>query len=169
MCEFLKSLLNSNDDWIESFRQSLYPRIHPLLSAFGDKIGVNLYAIGHVGKAQYVGKFDEGEEAIEREFDDRGERNPVAALKSLEDGRTSEGSWVVLHEHAPTLIEPGMQLHFTLFVREDGETGRELYAHYEDDWRAAPLAHLRSKNFSPTKGVNIAETFLDEYTNLVRK
>lgn len=165
----VKSLLNSDDDWIESFRRYLYPRIHAPLSTFGDKIGVNLYSIGHVAEAQYVGKFDEGEETIEKEFDDRAERNPVAALKSLEDGRTSEGSWVVLHDDAPALIEEGMQLHFTLFVREDGQEGRELYAHYEDDWRAAPLDHLRSTNFSASDGVAIAETYLDEHTNLVRK
>lgn len=165
----MKSLLNANDDWIESFRRSLYPLLHDPFSKLGEKIGVNLYAVGSVGGNQYVGKFDESEEAIEREFDDRAERNPVAALKSLEDGRTSEGSWVVLHEHCPDLIEKGKQLHFTLFVREDGKSGRELYAHYEDDWRTAPLDHLRSTNFSPSEGVAIAETYLDEHTHLVRK
>jgi hypothetical protein len=165
----LNKILNSDDDWIESFRRSLYPLLHDPLSKLGEKIGVNLYAVGSVGGNQYVGKFDENEDAIEEEFDSRAERNPVAALKSLEDGRTSEGSWVVLHDHCPDLIEEGKQLHFTLFVREDGAAGRELYAHYEDDWRAAPLAHLRSENFSPEKGVKIAEEYLDEYTHLVRK
>lgn len=64
----------------------------------------------------------------------------------MEDRRVSEGSWVLLHEDNPEVIEEGKQVHITLFDRVDGP-GREIYAHYEDDWRSAPLAHLRSANF----------------------
>ncbi len=164
-----KYTLTSDDDWIESVRQHLYPKLHGPLSSLGKRIGIPLYAVGHVGEAQYIGKFDENEDTIEDEFDDRGERNPIAALKSLRDGRTSEGSWVVKHDDAPDLIEKGMQLHFTLFVREDGESGRELYAHYEDDWEERPIRHLRGRNFSASEGVAIAEEYLDEHTHLIRQ
>lgn len=157
----ISSLLGSDDDWIEIFRQAVYPQLHPYLKPFGG------YGVGHVGENQYLGKVNENEGAIEQELDDRGRRNPVACLKSLTDGRVSEGSWVVLHEDAPALIEEGMQLHITLFVRSDGEPGRELYAHYEDDWRASPFAHLREKNFDVERGVALGSTYFDEHTYLV--
>ena len=35
------NLLNANDDWIETIRLYLYPKLHDPLSAFGDTIGVN--------------------------------------------------------------------------------------------------------------------------------
>lgn len=60
----MKSLLNSNDDWIESFRRSLYPLLHDPLSKLGEKVGVNLYAVGSVGGNQYVSKFDEPEDGM---------------------------------------------------------------------------------------------------------
>lgn len=167
MASFLSPLLDSDDDWIEDARLYLYPRLHAPLSSVGDRLGIPLYAVGHVGDNQYVGLFDESEDAIEDELDERGERNPFAGLKELPDGRTSEGSWVVLHQHAPELIEPGMQLHFTLFAPQDGSRGRELHAHYEDDWRERPIPHLRAKNFSASEGVAIAEEYVNEHTHLV--
>lgn len=155
------SLVSSNDDWIEPFRRTLYPKLHPYLELVGG------YGVGHVGEKQYIGKLDESEDAIEVELDDRGRRNPIACLKSLDDGRVSEGSWVLLHGDNPALIEEGMQVHITMFQREDGETGRELYAHYEDDWRSAPLDHLRENNFSASDGVTRATEYLDEHTYLI--
>lgn len=158
----MKSLLNENDDWIETFRRSTYPKLHPYLKPFGG------YAVGHVGGSQYVGTFDEDEDTIEDELDDRGRRNPIACLKSLDDDRVSEGSWVILHEDSPDLVEEGMQIHITLFKRDDGKDGREMYAHYEDDWRSAPIAHLLESNFDTETGVMLARDYLDEHTLLVR-
>lgn len=165
----MKLLLNSNDDWIESLRLYLYPRLHDPLSALGDRIGINLYAVGHVGDGQLVGFLDEDEEVIEEEIDDRAERNPIACLKELDDGRESEGSWVLRHEDNPDLVEEGMQIHITMFDREDGEDGREIYAHYEDDWRASPLDHLRSAHFEVEKGVSLASKYFDKHTHLLLK
>lgn len=160
------SLLSSDDDWIERFRKFVYPRIHDELSAVGDSLGINLYATGIVTWNQYVGDLDEAEDTIESEIDAFARRNPIACLKELKDGRESEGSWVFLHQNNNDLIEPGMQLHITMFQREDGEAGREIYAHYEDDWRTAPLAHLRANNFNEDKGVKLAKQFFDENTFL---
>ncbi|UBF22187.1 hypothetical protein HRTV-2_gp39 [Halorubrum virus HRTV-2] len=163
-------LLDSDDDWQEKTRRSLYPWLHPRLQRLGDLIGVPMYAMGGVGHNQYVGKLDEGEEAIEIDLVDLGfRRNPIACLKSLPDGRVSEGSWALVHEDAPEVIEPGMQLHVTMFERDDGQPGREIYAHYEDDWRTSPLTHLREKNFSVLKGVEIAREYLDSESFLVLK
>lgn len=153
--------LDANDDWIETLRLTLYPKLHPYLEPFGG------YAVGSVGSGQYVGTLDEGEETIEDALDDRGRRNPIACLKSLDDGRVSEGSWVLLHGDCPGLIEAGMQVHITLFKRADGEPGRELYAHYEDDWRVAPIPHLRATNFDASVGVDLATEYLDEHTHLL--
>ena len=162
-------LTDSDDDWIESFRRTWYPRLHPHLSSLGDSIGIPLYAVGPVHKNQYVGITKIGEESFERELEKIGfVRNPIACLKSLDDDRLSEGSWVLLSENDPSgKIEDGMQLHITFFEREDGETGREVYAHYEDDWRENATAHLREKNFSAEEGVQIARGILDEHSFMV--
>jgi hypothetical protein len=62
-----------------------------------------------------------------------------------------------------------MQLHLTLFERQDGKAGREIYAHYEDDWRVSPLPHLRAENFSERQGVELLTELIDEHSFLVRK
>lgn len=62
-----------------------------------------------------------------------------------------------------------MQVHITMFDRKDGGRGREIYAHYEDDWRTAPLAHLREKNLSSKRGAEIATEYLDNHSYLVIK
>jgi len=162
-------LLDSDDDWQEDLRRYWYPRLHNTLDGIGDRIGVPLYAVGKIGYNQYVGKFDEDEESIEVELVDVGfRRNPISCFKSLPDGRESEGSWVLLNEDAPDHVAPGMQLHVTIFERADDQPGREFYAHYENDWRTAPIAHLRAKNFSAAAGVDIARDYLDDSTFLIR-
>lgn len=156
-------LLDSDDDWIETVRRRYYPRLHPYLKRVGG------YGIGHVGQAQYVGTFDESEDVIEDELDDRGRRNPIACFKSLHDGRKSEGSWAILHTDSPDLVAPGMQLHLTLFERKDSKPGRELYAHYEDDWRVSPIKHLREANFDVATGVELTTKYVNEHTFLELK
>jgi hypothetical protein len=58
-----------------------------------------------------------------------------------------------------------MQLHWTLFpsARDDAEV--DLYAHYEDDWMASPLDHLRGTNMSPKQGVKRSLAFLRRETS----
>lgn len=153
---------NDNGDWIEGFRQYWYPKLHPLLTVFG------AYATASVSQNQYAGVLQEDEDAIELEFKELGvERNPIATFKSHPDGRKSEGSWVVRHNDVPTLIENGMQLHITLFKRRDGKPGREVYAHYEDDWMKRPIAHLRGANLDSEAGRKKVNTLLDQSTFLV--
>ncbi|WP_372611579.1 hypothetical protein [Halomonas sp.] len=162
--------LDETDDWVEEFRRDWYPRFHDPLTTIGEVLGIGLYSQGKVGYDQYVAELDEEEDTIELELDDVGfRRNPISALKSLPDGRLSEGSWVLLHRDAPDLVEHGMQLHVTLFQRDRGGTGRALYAHYEDDWRVDPLAHLRAKHLSTRAGVELTRKYLDENSYLVLK
>lgn len=158
----IPSLVDADDDWQEGFRRFWYPRLHHVLALFGG------YGTGHVGKAQYVGLLRADEELIEEEMVRAGaRRNPLAAYKRLSDGRLSEGSWVFLSDDDPSgRVEEGMQLHITLFERADGEPGREVYAHYEDDWRDSPSAHLRGENMSATAGVSMAVEVFFDYTRL---
>jgi hypothetical protein len=160
-------MFDSNDDWVETFRRSVYPRLHEPLSKVGDLVGVNLYAKGRMYRNQYVGTVYEDEDVIEQEFESLGaQRNAIACLKSFPDGRVSEGSWVILHDEQPELVPEGLQLHMTLFNPENGGHGREVYAHLEDDWRVSPLAHLRANNFSPEQGVETARPLLNDETFL---
>lgn len=163
-------LLDADDDWQEGVRATLYPWLHPKLQAVGDRVGVPLYAVGHVGYDQFVGVATEDEEVIEDELAAVGfRRNPISCFKSLPDGRESEGSWVLLHEDAPEYVEVGMQLHVTLFAADTHTDHRGIYAHYEDDWRQSWLAHLREENFSAVAGVDTCRTVIDTETFLTFK
>lgn len=152
---------NADDDYIESYRAYLYPKLHPFLDAVG------LYSIGKTFSNQFVGTVSVSEEVFEKELVDAGfHRNPIACYKSTKDGRKSEGSWVLLPEKAGEGIGLGSdrQLHLTLFPRRDGQKGREIYAHEEYDWRDKPIAHLRGKHFSPKAGVAKARQVFDSET-----
>lgn len=155
-------MLNADDDYIERWRKHLYPILHRYLPK-------GLYATANVRWNQYVGTVHESEDTIEAELVDLGFiRNPVSAYKTLPDGRESEGSWVLWNEHrSDDYVDFGMQLHITMFETQDGDKGRELYAHYEDDWRYAPVSHLREKNFDPHTGVGLARDLLDAESYLV--
>ncbi|WP_226041160.1 hypothetical protein [Natrinema sp. DC36] len=154
----IMNLLNADDDWIESTRRWLYPKLHPYLKKIGG------YGIGTVGENQYVMTTEISEEPLEVELVDLGfVRNPIACYKTLEDGRKSEGSWVLYHNEAPQIVAEGMQLHVTLF-NDNGGMG--IYAHYEHDWRADWWAHLNEKDFSPEKGVEKATEALHPIDNV---
>lgn len=156
----MRYLLDADDDWIELLRRFLYPLLHPLID------GVGGYAVGEVGHDQFVCATDLDEETLEEAMEGEARRNPIACFKSLPDGRKSEGSWVLLHSDVPELVEEGMQLHITLFRREAGGNGREIYAHYEDDWRTRPFDHLNEVNFDEERGVELATEYFNTYTDL---
>lgn len=61
-----------------------------------------------------------------------------------------------------------MQVHVTMFDRDDGEPGRELYAHYEDDWRVSLRDHLAETHFSSSAGVEYTKELIDNRTYLIR-
>jgi hypothetical protein len=153
-----EATLNADDDYMEEFRGYWYPRLHPLLDKY-----TPAYGKASVSERQLVGTVDVTEETLEEELVDIGfVRNPLAAYKIHEDGRESEGSWVLLEEHDEyDIIDPGMQLHLTLFKSHAKVDGRAIYAHYEDDWRVSPLAHLRSENLSGAVGAQKAHRLLD--------
>lgn len=152
-----KLLLGADDDWIESFRRTWYPRFHGTLARFG---GFGVAVTPHHG---YALTLDTDEETLEQELVAAGFiRNPVAAYKTHTDGRPSEGSWVLLREEVPALPRD-RQLHVTLFPSSSG-SGIDLYAHEEYDWRVRPVAHLRSKDLNRTNAVEKVRRILDERT-----
>lgn len=165
--------MSHEHDWIETARAYLYPKIHKYLDPFG------LYATGGVGENQYVATFHVPEDKVEKSFLHKGnwERNPIAAYKTHSDGRESTLSLRLTHKGDTTrreYVEPGMQLHLTFFkARSDRKGAIDCYAHYEDDWSTAPIAHLRGKRFSAKEGVKRTTGYLrhaayfaegDEYT-----
>jgi hypothetical protein len=157
-----QTLTDSDDDYVEELRGYLYPKLHPHLVKY-----TPAYAIGGVGPNQYAGKVRVDEETLEEELVELGfVRNPLACYKSTGDGRQSEGSWVLIAERDEYGVLDGehRQLHVTLFQRRDGATGREIYAHVEDDWRDRPMAHLRGKAFSAQKGVADVQTVLNDHS-----
>ena len=147
-------LLDEDDDYHETYRSRLYPKLHPVLKLFGG------YGVGTVGADQYVGTTRLDEETLEEELVDLGfVRNPVSCFKTGPDGRPSTGSWALLAADSDR-VDRGMQLHVTLFNKRSD--GVDIYAHYEDDWRRRPLSHLRENRFQPVYGADLARTLLDE-------
>lgn len=164
-------LFDEDDDWQEASAGYLYPKLHRYLVRLGDLIGIPLYAIGGASSTQHVGTVGLDEEVLEGEFVDLGLlRNPITAYKIKADGREQEGSWVLWPEYDNhDLVEPGRQLHVMIFERADGKPGREIYAHYEDDWRVSPVAHLRETNFDVEQGVAKATELFDDWSFITLK
>ena len=164
---FPEALVNDDDDYVEEVRGYLYPKLHPYLVKF-----TPAYGVGQMTQKEYVGAVKENEETVESELVDLGfVRNPIACYKSLQDGRESEGSWVLLPERDDhgVLERDDQQLHVTLFQRKAGAPGRALYAHREFDWRDRPMAHLRGKALSRQDGRSMTRELLNEYSFLQLK
>lgn len=155
-----EGLTNEDDDWQEKLRSFLYPKLHGYLRSLSDVIGVPLFAVKETSEARHVGTVGVSAEELEVQLANAGaRRNPIAAYKTLPDGRASIGSWVIIYQSHPDLVEPGMQLHFTLFESDGGRVG--VHAHYEDDWRSSAIKHLRGTNFDVDSGKEKAKKFFN--------
>lgn len=157
--------MSHKQDWIETARRLLYPRLHPLLRRVGG------YAVGHVSEEQHVATIQMGEEEFEKYIltaPHHFERNPIAAYKTAPDGDKSTLSLRLTHHGSEyydgDYVEPEKQLHWTFFNAADGAI--DLYAHYEYDWQAAPLKHLREVDFSEAEGRRRGLRFLRNATDL---
>jgi hypothetical protein len=153
--------MSHNNDYIERWRRFWYPKFHKALSIVG------LYATAGVDERQYAFTLSIDEERAEEIFlHELGfERNPLSAYKTHVDGRESELSLRLVN--TPEYVEDGMQLHLTLFERKDGKPGRDVYAHYEDDWEHAPIDHVRSKHMSLSEGVARSRAVLKQQTSML--
>jgi hypothetical protein len=165
-----KSLLGSDDDWIEVVRSTLFPILHPYLVKYTSSYGVGTFG-EKSASLQFAGRVEVNEELLEEKLVEMGfRRNPVACYKSLHDGRQSEGSWVLLSGDEPEGFPPlahNRQLHLTLFASPGGK-GREMYAHNEIDWRKDAGGHLKAKNWKPALGGEQMRDLVDNYSDMER-
>lgn len=156
--------MTHKQDFIESFRAVIYPRLHVILEFF------DLYAAGQGNPNAFVGTVNVGEEELEEYFHAAGViRNALAKYKTLPDGRESEGSWRITHGTHPQVIEdPEMQLHFTLYKSPDKPLSEavDIYAHYEKNYGKDPRGHLRAHEYSAEIGVNMAHRLIENTMSL---
>lgn len=132
----LQSTLGPDSDWVESFRDRVFIRLHELLSLIGG------YATLEVGSSSFIATIEENEECFEEVIYKNGYHRNVLAGKKY---RTSDGekvysisSWV----HRESLLDD-KQGHLTIFEgTRDGTL--DLYHHYETSWVVHPIKHYFS-------------------------
>jgi hypothetical protein len=122
------------------------------LPLLGKRLPDRIYTTGNVTESQFVVRTDKSPEQVEEVLWANGyKRMPLAAFKSLPDGRKSVGSWA--YRDGPLSDK---QLHITLFEAENG-TG--VYAHLEPS-AINPLtayAHFASDEVDARAGVEAAQ------------
>lgn len=129
----------------------------PLLDKVGRSLDIG-YAAYTVGYHEYAGTLEMSPEAAESLLYEHGfRRNPLAAFKSLPDGREEQGSWVY---REGLLAE--RQLHVMIFEREAG--GTDCFAHWELSAinPTTALGHYRGKSYSPVEGRQLLRERLPE-------
>ena len=124
-------------------RRALLPALDRLLAG---KVGG--YAAYELDNSEFVGTIVGSIEDVEELLYEQGyERMPLAALKSLEDGRVEQASWA--HRDAPFDRE---QTHVMLF---EGTGGVDVFAHREPSaiHPATAYAHYRGRGYDVDAGV----------------
>jgi len=127
------------------------------LPVLGKRLPDRIYTTGNVTEEQFVVLSKKGSERVEEELWNAGfRRMPLAAFKSLPDGRKSVGSWA----YRDSLLSE-TQLHITLF---DAENGTGIYAHAEPSAinPFTAYAHFASNEVDAKGGVEQAKDRLPE-------
>lgn len=151
-----RRLLGPAADYLEYVRRLVCPLLDRLA---GQYLEGRHYATYELAERELVGLIDAPPEAVERMLWDAGAvRQPLAALKTLPDGRTEAGSWAF----RDSLLAP-TQTHVVLFAGvEDGET--LVAAHQEASpllpWTA--LDHYRARDVDVDAGERVVRERLDE-------
>ena len=118
------------------------------------------YAAYELDNSEYVGRVEASVGEFERElYADGFERMPLAALKSLDDGRIERGSWA----RRDGLLA-SRQHHIMLFESPAGESGIDVYSHTEPNALnpAEAWAHYTGKRYDPQAGVDKTRAWLNE-------
>lgn len=156
-------LFGSNARFWNPLRRILVPALDHLLDTRGDELGlpddIN-YVEYELARSEYAARAettvnDVGEALAEAGF----RRMPLAALKSLPDGRVERASWA----RRDSLLA-STQTHVMLFDAPPGTPGVELYAHVEPN-ALNPLrawAHYRGRGYDTKVGGEIVREWLDE-------
>lgn len=141
------------------FWERLRSTVIPTLDALGRRLDVG-YAAYTMGEREYAGTLRAGPEQAEQVLFEAGfRRNPLAAFKTLPDGREEVGSW----SYRDGLLATH-QIHVVLFPPEGNGTGTEVYAHYEYSSinPLTALRHYRGEGYSPGKGEERLHELLPE-------
>lgn len=151
-------------DWIETVRRTVIPRLGLMTQFIEDVTGERYYVNSTTHTNQFVGRVGMCEEVFEKRLTEMGfVRNPLASWKRLgTTGEREEGSFRKIDFDE----SPDMQLHVILY---DGEPINNaavnvtyVYAHWEYRWDVHPIRHLRKKELSGPDGVRKMKKLLDE-------
>lgn len=143
--------LGPNADWLERLRASVLP---PLDAVLERKFGGPGSAY-RLGPGEHAAAVSVSPEVVEERLWELGlRRNPLAASKTVADGRREVGSWAYRGE----LVADRRQIHIILFQRADG--GTDIYAHREFSsaikWlyrdRSVLRRHYRGVGYSAAEG-----------------
>lgn len=138
-------------DRTTKLRRRVLPAVHEVKRRVGG------YAQCTMHPSEYVGTIDRtltrfADELREMEF----RKEPIAALKSHQDGRLSAGSWVYRSS-----LFANEQLHVTLFRTDGGSV--DTFAHREFSWLTHPYRHYRSVGWDTDRGVTEMRSLLTEH------
>jgi hypothetical protein len=149
--------LGPNADWLETIRGLALPVIDPVLERVVGGAGAKY----ELTDAEHAGHLTATPETVEQRLWDKGcRRNPVAAFKTIDDGREEVGSWVYRGED----VDERRQVHVMLFRTPDG--GTDVFAHEEYSSALGWLVrdprvlrkHYRAVDYDPAAGVKWAQS-----------
>jgi hypothetical protein len=146
-------------------RRVIVPLLDRIAKTHGDELGLpdDLdYAAYELAQSEFAAQVEAGVDDVGEALAESGyTRMPLAALKSLPDGRIERASWA----RRDGLLA-STQTHVMIFEAPPASTGVEIYAHTEPN-ALNPLrawAHYRGRGYDPEAGGDIVREWLDEET-----
>jgi hypothetical protein len=173
--------MGHQQDFWESLRAVVLPRLGWLLQQVQSHVGGDLYAETTTGRSQFACVVHKTEEKLERDLHAIGfERNPLAAWKTLVGtDRTEEGSWRYYGTDNESIVAPtdsfeqfinehgtenaDTQLHVILYELDDRPETTAVFAHHEAAWHTHPIVHYNAVYYDPILGVNATRHLFREY------
>jgi hypothetical protein len=146
-------------------RRALIPTLDRFVDTSGDDAGLPSkldYAAYELAYSEHAATVDAGVHEIGEALADAGyKRMPLAALKTLLDGRVERASWA-----SRDGLLARQQTHVMVFDAPPGTAGVELYAHVEPN-ALNPLrawAHYRGRGYDPAAGGEAVREWLEKET-----
>ena len=146
-------------------RRTVVPLLDRLAKTRGDELGLPddlNYASYELANTEFAARVDAGvEEVGDALAADGYRRMPLAALKSLPDGRIERASWAWRDG-----LLARQQTHVMIFEAPPGASGVDIYPHVEPN-AINPLrawAHYRGKGYDPAAGGDAVREWLEKET-----
>lgn len=150
-----RALLGPAADFWEYVRRGLLPLLDRMLRR---RAPGQHYAAYQLSMDEVVGTIDATPEEIEQLLWDAGfRRMPLAALKSLPDGRVERGSWT----YRDSLLAD-RQLHVMLFATAEGQTLVAAHAEANALNPMVAMDHYRGRGYDVPAGERQVRKRLDE-------